>query len=138
MSLCSRRLGMAMCQSEQPTPDSTFCSRFIESVRMMACAISASSWEASHRFACVTVSASLVRPEVVTLWAPLPPCIILTTCLTMNSQLDRSFVTEPFVQITISCGLLLASTRFVHPHWFFPAGHSLQCVPRFCGRRVLQ
>ena len=41
-SLCSRRLCMAVCQSGQPIPDSTFCRRFIESVRMMACVIRAS------------------------------------------------------------------------------------------------
>ena len=41
-SLCSRRLCMAVCQSGQPIPDSTFCRRFIESVRMMACVICAS------------------------------------------------------------------------------------------------
>ena len=29
-SLCSRRLFMAVCQTGQPIPDSTFCSRFIE------------------------------------------------------------------------------------------------------------
>ena len=41
-SLCSRRLCMAVCQSGQPIPDSTFCRRFIESVRMTACVIRAS------------------------------------------------------------------------------------------------
>ena len=33
-SLCSLILCMAVCQSGQPIPDSTFCRRFIESVRM--------------------------------------------------------------------------------------------------------
>ena len=35
--------------------------RFIESVRMMACAICASRWEASHCIACVTASMSMAR-----------------------------------------------------------------------------
>ena len=56
---------MAVCQSGQPIPDSTFCRRFIESVRMMACVIRASRWEASHCIACVTASTSMVRLEVV-------------------------------------------------------------------------
>ena len=47
-------------------PDSTFCRRFIESVRMMAWVICASRWEASHCIACVTASNSMVRLEVVT------------------------------------------------------------------------
>ena len=55
-SLCSQRLCMAVCQSGQPIPDSTFCRRFTESVRMMACVICVSSWEASHYIAshCMT------------------------------------------------------------------------------------
>ena len=65
-SLCSRRLSMAVCQSEQPSQDCTFCSRFIESVRIMACVICASRWEASHFIACVTSSPSIVGLEVVT------------------------------------------------------------------------
>ena len=59
------RLCMAVCQSEQPIPDSTFFSRVIESVRM-ACVICVSRWEASHCFACVTASTPTVRLEVVT------------------------------------------------------------------------
>ena len=39
---------MAVCQSGQPIPDCTFCRRFIESVRMMACVICESRWEASR------------------------------------------------------------------------------------------
>ena len=62
---------MAVCQSGQPIPHSTFCRRFIESVRMMACVICASRWEAGHCIACVTASTSMVRLEVMTLWAPL-------------------------------------------------------------------
>ena len=64
--------------------------RFIESVRMMACVI------------CVTLGGylfygmtSMVRLEVVTLWAPLSSCTVLPPCLTMNPQPDRSLVTEP-------------------------------------------
>ena len=49
-----RRLCMAVWQSGQPIPDCTFCSRFIESVRMMACVACVSRWEASHFIACVT------------------------------------------------------------------------------------
>ena len=56
---------MAVCQSGQPIPDSTFCRRFIESVRIMACVICESRWEASHCIACVTASTSKVRLEVV-------------------------------------------------------------------------
>ena len=37
---------MVVCQSGQPIPDSTFCRRFIESVRMMACVNHESRWEA--------------------------------------------------------------------------------------------
>ena len=36
---------MAVCQSGQPIPDSTFCRRFIESVRMKACVSCASHGE---------------------------------------------------------------------------------------------
>ena len=50
------------------------CSRLIESVRMMACVICASHWEASHCLAYVTASTSRIRLEVVTLWAPLSLC----------------------------------------------------------------
>ena len=109
-SLCSRRLYMAVCQSGQPIPESTFCRMFIESVRMMACVICASRWEACHCIACVTASTSIGRLEVVTLWAPLFSCTVLPPCLTVNPQSDRSFVTEPSVSIMMSCGLLLALT----------------------------
>ena len=59
-SRCSQKHCMAVCQSAQPIPDSSVCRTFIESVRMMACAICASRWEASHCFACVTASTSMV------------------------------------------------------------------------------
>ena len=62
---------MAVCQSGQSIPDSIFCRRFIESVRLMACVICALRWEASYCIACVTASAFMVRLEVVTLWDPL-------------------------------------------------------------------
>ena len=88
---------MAVCQSGQPIPDSTFCRRFIESVRMMACVICASRLEASHCIARVTASTSMVRLEVVTLWAPLSSCTVLPPCLTVNPQPDRSLVNEPSV-----------------------------------------
>ena len=52
---------MAVCQSGQPIPDYTFCRKFIESVRMVACVICSSCWEASHCIACVTDSTSMVR-----------------------------------------------------------------------------
>ena len=56
-NLCSQRLRMAACQSGQPVPDSTFCMSFIESLRMMACVICASRWEASQ----TTASCKLAR-----------------------------------------------------------------------------
>ena len=43
----------------------------LECVRMMACVICASRWEASHCIACVTASTSMVRLEVVIRWAGL-------------------------------------------------------------------
>ena len=39
---------MAVCQSGQPIPDSTFCRRFIESVKMMACVICACDYFYLH------------------------------------------------------------------------------------------
>ena len=88
-SFCSRRLCMAVCHLGQPIPDSTFCSRFIEFVRMMACVICAPLWQASsHCIARVTASTSMVRMEVVTLWAPLSSCTVLPPCLTVNPQSD--------------------------------------------------
>ena len=128
---------MAVCQSGQPIPDSTFCRRFIESVRMMVCVIYTPHWETSHCIACVTVSTAMVRLEVVTLWAPLSSCSVLPPCLTVNHQSDRSLVTEPSVYITMSCGLLLASTSICTSVLAFPAGHSWRCVPGFSGSRVL-
>ena len=56
----------------------------VESVTMMACEICVSYWEASHCIACVTVSTSRVRLEVVTLWAPLFSCTVLPPCLALN------------------------------------------------------
>ena len=47
-SLQPKTVCMAVCQSEQPIADSIFCSRFIECVRMIACVICASRWEASR------------------------------------------------------------------------------------------
>ena len=96
-SLCSQRLCIAVCLSGQPIPDSTFCRRFIKSVRMMACVICASRWKASHCIACVTASTSKVKLEVMTLWAPLSSCTVLSPRLTANPQPDRSLVTEPSV-----------------------------------------
>ena len=75
---------MAGCQSGQPIPDSTFCRRFIESVRMMACVICESHWQVSYCIAFVTGSTFMVRMEVMTLWAPLSSCTVLPPCLTVN------------------------------------------------------
>ena len=81
----------------QPIAVSTFCYRFIESVRMMVCVICASRLEASHCVACGTASTSMVRLEIFTLWAPLSSYTILSPCLTVNPHPDRSLVTEPSV-----------------------------------------
>ena len=78
-------------------PDSTSCRRFIESVRIKTCVIYESLWETSHCAACVTTSTSMVRLEIVTLWAPLSSCTGLPPSLNVNPQPDRSFVTEPSV-----------------------------------------
>ena len=84
INLCSRLLCMAVCQPGQPILDSTYCRRFIGSMRMMACVICASCWQASHCITCVTASASMVRLEVMTLWALLSVCTVLPPCLTMT------------------------------------------------------
>ena len=60
-SLCSRRLCMGVCKSGQPIPYFTFSSRFNEFVRMMACVVCASHWEAGHFIVRVTASASMIR-----------------------------------------------------------------------------
>ena len=96
-SLCSWWLCMAVCQSGQPITDSTYCRRFIESVRMTACVICASRWEASHCITCVTATTSNVRLKVMILWAPLSSCADLPPCLTVNPQPDWYLVTEPSV-----------------------------------------
>ena len=62
-SLCSRRLSMVVSQSGQPIPDSTFCRRFIESVKMMACVICASRWEASRCVVCLPAPHYTTRPD---------------------------------------------------------------------------
>ena len=59
---------MAVCQSGQPIPDSTFCRRFIESVRIMACVICASRWEASHCITCVSQNWKSALLDVPHLW----------------------------------------------------------------------
>ena len=138
---------MDVCQSEQPILDSTFCSRLIESVRKVACVIGRSRWDASHYIACGFAPTSMVRLEVVTLWAPLSSCTVLPPFLSVNPQPDRSLVAEPSVLFTMPCGLLLASTSicasafffffFLGGGCFFPACHSRQCVPRFSDIRVL-
>ena len=79
----------------------------------------------------------MVRLEVVTLWAPMSSCTVLQPCLTVNPQPDVSLVTEPSVQIMLSCGLLLASTSICTSALAFPVGHLRQCVPRFSDSRVL-
>ena len=122
---------MAVCQSGQPIPDSTFCRRFMELVRMMACVVCVSCWEASHCIAFVAASTSMVRLEDVTLWVPLPLCKVLPPSLTVNPQPDWSPVTEPFRWITMSCGLHLVSTSICTSALVFPVGHSQQCMPRF-------
>ena len=67
--------GAWLCANQgNPFQAPPFCSRLIESVRMMACVICASHWEASHCLAYVTASTSRIRLEVVTLWAPLSLC----------------------------------------------------------------
>ena len=106
---------MAVCQSGQPIPDSTFCSRFIESVRMMACVICSSCWEASHRIACVCASTSMVRLEVVTLWAPLFSCTGLPPCLTQTGPLRLSHPRRS--RCHVSCCWLWQA--FVLLHWLF-------------------
>ena len=93
------------------------------SVRIMACVIFESRYEANHCITCVTASTSMVRLEVVTLWAPLSSCTAIPPCLTVNPQPDRSLVTEPSVRITMSCGVLMASTRICTSALAFPAGN---------------
>ena len=56
---------------------------------MMACTVCALCWKASHCIACVTASTTMVRLEVVTVWAPLFSCTVLPTCLTMYPQSDQ-------------------------------------------------
>ena len=107
---------MAVCQLGQPIPDSIFCSRFIESVRMMACVICASRWVASHCIVCVTASTSMVRLEVVALRVPLSSCTVLPP-LFLSSYLSRSLA---------DCwGTTLDfTTSFLHSSWF-SAFHSI-------------
>ena len=76
-------------------PRLPLCRRFIEFVRMIVYVIYLSRREASLCIACVTASTSMVRPEVMTLYAPLSSCPVLRSCLTVNHQPDRSLVTEP-------------------------------------------
>ena len=71
---------MAVCQSAQPIPDSTFCNRFIESIRMIASVIWASRWEVSHCIACVTASASMVRLEGWRPWLCGLHCLRVQSC----------------------------------------------------------
>ena len=104
---------------------------------MMACVICSSHWEASHCIACVTASTSMVRPEVVTLWAPLSSCTVFPSCLTVNPQQDQSLVTA----VRVDHYVVWLAVGFDKQLYFctgFPAGHWRQCVPRFSGCTALQ
>ena len=87
-SLCSGRLCVGVYQLGEPIPDSTHCSRFIESVRMIVCDICLSCWEVSRCIACVTFSASMVI-----LYVPLSSWTVLPF-LTVITQSDWYLVTE--------------------------------------------
>ena len=127
---------MSVWQSGQPIPESTFCKRFIEPVRMMACVnyVSVISG-ASHCIACVTASTSLVRLEVVTVGTTIF-AYSLSTLLdceppTRQVPCDQAVCTS---RCHVACCWL--QWAFVLLHWLFSAGHSHQCVPRFSGSRV--
>ena len=59
------------CQSGQPIPDPPCCSRFTESVRMMALAVIMSLWGTSPCTACETVHISTARLEAM--------CLVMVT-----------------------------------------------------------
>ena len=80
-----KTLCVSLCLSGQRIPDSIFCRRFIESVRMMTRVTCVSRWETSHCIASVTASTPMVTLEVVTLWDPLSSCTVLPPCLTVKA-----------------------------------------------------
>ena len=53
--------------------------------------------QASEHLCPAKLQTSMLRLEVVTLWAPLSSCTVLPPCLTVNPQSDRSLMTEPSV-----------------------------------------
>ena len=64
---CPGQYNIDTCQPGLPISFYTFCSRLIESVRMMACEVWLSPLEAIQRRACVTASISIVKLVVETL-----------------------------------------------------------------------
>ena len=63
-----------------PIPLLTFCSKFIDSVRMMARVVCLSPLEAIQRRAWVTASTSIVKLEVETVWAALSSWTVVAPC----------------------------------------------------------
>ena len=59
---------------------------------------------------------------------------VYPSCLTVNPQPDLFLAIDPSGKITMSFGLLLASTSSCTSA--FPAGYSRQRLPRFSGSRV--
>ena len=59
----------------------------------------------------MTVSISIVMPEVDTVQAALLFRMVVAPCLTVKPHPDRSFVTEPSVYAMKSCVLLFSSMR---------------------------
>ena len=78
-----------LCASQGSPSHSTFCSRFMKYMEMMACVVCVSLWEANNHILCVTTSASMVRMEVVTLPA-------LLSSFSPSTPLDWEPTTTPY------------------------------------------
>ena len=82
------------CKSGLPISPVTFCSKLIESVKMMASAVRLSYLEASQRTVRVTSSTSVGKLEVENVQALLFSWVVVSPCLTVKPHPDWSLVTD--------------------------------------------
>ena len=107
-----------------------FCTRHVESERIMACVVCL-LFEEIQRRAWVTASTSLVKLEVGTVRAALSSWMVVAPLLTVKPYPDWSLVTEPSVYTVLSCGLLFTCMISLISDSVLPTGHPRQTFPSF-------
>ena len=128
--------------SRLPTLFFIFCSKLIESVRMMAGVVWLSLLEAIKRRAWVTASISIVNLEVeFVYYAALSSWMVVQPWLILKPHPDWFLVAEPSMYTIRSCGLLFLWMRSLISDSILLVGYSQHCFQVFwhmCLKEMLE